>query len=227
MNTRSILIWGGFIGGLVLLIVLLAQFGSGGATLPGPSNGGGIIEGNVLSVDVSEDEHSKGTAGAGITLVEYSDFQCPACASTYPIVHRLADAYGEEIQIVYRHYPLRQIHPNAQLAAQASEAAAAQGKFWDMHDSLFNTQAQWSNERNPKDFFIELAESLSLDIEKFEEDLTSSQVKNAVNEDYSSGSRSGVQGTPTFYINGERLQNPGSYAGFERIIEELIEQNAS
>lgn len=226
MNTRSILIWGGFIGGLVLLIFLLAQFGSGNKSLPAPSHGGGIIEGVTLATDVDEKEHIKGNNPA-ITLVEYSDFQCPACATTYPIVKRLAESYSEQIRFVYRHYPLRQIHPNAQLAAQASEAAGLQGKFWEMHDALFNTQASWSNERNPKDFFIELAESLSLDMEKFEQDLESSETKNAVNEDYSSGSRSGVPGTPTFYINGQRLQNPGSYAGFERIIEELLEQNAS
>jgi protein-disulfide isomerase len=120
---------------------------------------------------------------------------------------------------VYRHYPLTTIHQNAQLSAQASEAAALQGKFWDMHDVLFNTQAQWSNLDNPTDFFATLATSIGIDEAQFRSDLTSSAVKQRVSKNESEANAMRLPGTPSFFFNGSLIDHPGSYAGFKSLID--------
>ena len=201
--------WAAILGGLVLLVVLLAQAGSKSNTSQA-----------TLNDTVQAEEHSKGNPDAPITLVEYSDFQCPACATTYPLLSQLAKDYPNDVRVVYRHFPLRQAHPQAQLAAQATEAAAMQGKFWEMHDMLFNTQRNWSGNPEAEDFFVQLAESLELDIEKFKEDLNSKEAKNAVNDDYASGARAHIPGTPSIFLNGQLIQNPRNYAGYQALITE-------
>ncbi len=219
-NNKSYVIWGIFILGTIGLLWGLAKVGSNGP-ITGP-NAGHSTTGNTLSETVHSDDHIKGNPDASITLVEYSDFQCPACAGAAPEIKKLAEEMGEDVRIVYRHYPLRQIHPNAQLAAQASEAAANQGKFWEMHDELFASQRVWSNQSNPTDSFYTLAEKIELDMDQFKKDLTSSETKNKVNSDYTSGSTSGVNGTPTFYLDGEQLANIGSYGNIKSIIQDKL-----
>jgi len=206
------LLWPSVILGVVVVVILLAVFASGT-----PSEGG-----NVLSAPVTTDEHIKGNPDAKITLVEYSDFQCPACGSMYPIVKQLADTYPNDLRVVYRHYPLRQIHPQAQLAAQATEAAAMQGKFWDMHDALFNTQTTWADSPDAENFFVQLAESVGLDTEKFQADMNSTESLAAVNEDAKSGNSANVPGTPTFFLQGNQIENPGTLDGFKMLIEDKI-----
>lgn len=218
-NNKSYVIWGVFILGTIALLWGLAKVGSNG-----PITGAGdhSTTGNTLSEPVNSGDNVKGNPEAEITLVEYSDFQCPACAGAAPAVKQLVEEMGEDVRVVYRHYPLRSIHPNAQLAAQASEAAANQGKFWEMHDELFASQRVWSNQSNPTDDFYKLAEKLELDMMKFKQDLTASETKNKVNSDYTSGSASGVAGTPTFYLDGEQLTNFGSYANLKSIIQDKL-----
>lgn len=209
--SKRILLWGGMILGIVLLIVLLAKLG----TVP-PATGG------PLAATVSDSDHSKGSANAKVTLVEYSDFQCPACGQMYPTIKQLAETFKDDLKMVYRHYPLKQTHQNAELAARASEVAALQGKFWEMHDMIFNTQQQWSTEGEPETFFVNLATSLGLDIEKFKADMKSDAVRDRVNVDAASGLASGIQGTPTFFVNGERIPNPGTIAEFENVIKAAL-----
>lgn len=207
-STKSILLWGGVALGIVALVYLLAVYGNTSTSTA-----------TTLITAVSEDDQTKGSETPRITLVEYSDFQCPACASTYPIVKQVADAYPNDVQFVYRHYPLTTIHQNAQLSAQASEAAALQGKFWDMHDVLFNTQAQWSNLDNPTDFFATLATSIGIDEAQFRSDLTSSAVKQRVSKNESEANAMRLPGTPSFFFNGSLIDHPGSYAGFKSLID--------
>jgi protein-disulfide isomerase len=225
MNTKSLLGWGVVIVGIIALVLGLARLGAGSGTSPTDTRDNpNIIPGSFLESPVDETDHSKGNPDALIELVEYSDFECPFCASAAPMVSRLADEFGDDIKVVYRHFPLRQIHRNAQLAAQATEAAALQGKFWEMHDQIFATQAQWSKNRSTLSFFTNLAESLGLDKKQFEKDLRSTASINAVNEDYISGEQSGVNGTPTFYLNGQKIQTPSSYQSFKNLIQGAIDQ---
>lgn len=157
-----------------------------------------------------------------VTLVEYSDFQCPACGAYYPIVKQLNLELAGRIKFVYRHFPLTKIHENANLAALSAEAAGKQNKFWEMHDMIFENQNKWSDDKDAKNLFIEYARSLNLDIEKFKIDLDSKEVQEKVTNDYQNGIRLGVNSTPTFFLNSTKLQNPASYEAFKKLLEEGI-----
>lgn len=218
---RSYLIWGAFILGIIALLWVLAKFGTQGATVANP-NAGQPIENTRLTQPISDADHIKGNKDAKVVLVEYSDFQCPACRQAMPMVQQLEKELGDKIAIVYRHFPLRQIHPNAQLAGQAAEAAHIQGKFWEMHDELFNTQNTWANVKNPTDLFVKMAQKLKLDVEQFKRDLVFEPTKQRVDRDYNSGSASGVRGTPTFFINGQQITFPGTYAALKSAVESAL-----
>jgi len=146
----------------------------------------------------------KGNPEAELSLVEFSDFQCPACQQAYPVVKQLEEQYGDQFLFEYRHFPLRSIHPNAQIAAQAAEAAGVQGMFWEMHDMLFDNQSQWSRSFNPTKEFKKYAEELGLNVDRFEFDLKSDEVKEKVNADADQAELLGLQGTPSFLVNGEQ-----------------------
>jgi protein-disulfide isomerase len=171
-----------------------------------------------LAVSVLQNGWAKGNKDAKVKLVEYSDFQCPACGAYYPLVKRLNEEFGDRIEFTYRHFPLSQIHLNADLAAHAAEAAGRQGKFWEMHDMLFENQQAWSETRNTQELFTDYAASLGLEAEQFARDVDSKEVKEKVKADYTSGIESGVNGTPTFFLNGKRLVNPKDYDAFRNII---------
>ncbi len=150
--------------------------------------------------------HIKGAEAAEITIVEFSDFQCPACAASQELVNEVLAAYPEQVKIEYRHFPLNSIHPNAQLAAQATEVAAQEDKFWEYHDLLFANQRVWS-ELEEKGAFLEqlagYAEELGIDKASFLERIESDRIKSLVIEDITAGGKINIQGTPTFYVNGQ------------------------
>lgn len=160
----------------------------------------------------------RGNGEGKVVMVEYSDFQCPACAAYEPLVKRLLEEQEDTVAFVYRQYPLISIHANAQLAAQAAEAAGVQGKFWDMHDKLFAEQTTWAGATDPTSVFVQYATDMGLDAEKFTADLTSDQVKSVVAEDVASGNRLGIQATPTFYVNGKKMPTVRSYNEFLQFI---------
>ena len=147
----------------------------------------------------------KGNSESDIRLIEYSDFQCPACKAAAPAMQALVDQYGDQFGFEYRHFPLRSIHPNAQLAAQAAEAAGIQGKFWEMHDLLFENQSQWSQSFNPERFFRNYALELGLNEDRFRFDLKSDQVKDVVNSQFDEAGALQLQGTPAFVFNGQAV----------------------
>ena len=157
-----------------------------------------------LTIALNSSDHTKGTAGAPVQIVEYSDFQCPACRSYSPILKSVVAEFEDHVEFAYRHFPLRSIHPNAQTSAQAAEAAGMQGKFWEMHDMLFDGQTTWASmdAGDAVSEFMGYAKELGIDADKFLEDLNSSEAKDSVNDAYNSGVASKVQGTPTIYING-------------------------
>jgi protein-disulfide isomerase len=202
-------------GWLVVALVI-------GGVAWGLSQMGGGVEApaqTILTDAVSDSDWVKGSGDAPMVLVEYGDFQCPACASFYPVVKRLAEEMGDKLRIVFRHFPLRQNHPHAQLAAHAAEAAGRQGKFWEMHDMLFERQSSWSKDINAQTTFVEYASSLGLDAERFRDDLKSPDLENKIESHVQSGQRAGVRGTPTFFLNGKQLHTPRSYDEFKEVIE--------
>ena len=172
---------------------------------------------------INENDWISGNQESEISLIEYSDFQCPACGTYFPIVKQLVEEFGDQIRLVYRHFPLTQIHQNAQLAAQAAEAAGKQNKFWAMHDVIFENQKEWSEKKNAKELFIQYAQDLSLDVEQFKNDLDSQEVKEKVANDYQSGISAGVNATPTFFLNGKKLKNPRSYKEFKKEIQKILD----
>lgn len=151
-----------------------------------------------LKPPVSEKDNLQGSAAAPIELVEYGDYQCPSCGLAYPVVKAIQKQMGDQLKFVFRNFPLAEEHPNATDAAIATEAAARQGKFWEMHDILFAHQSQLD-----KASLIRYAGKIGLEVKKFELDLDRQDVKNEVASDFESGVRSGVNGTPTFFINGK------------------------
>jgi len=160
----------------------------------------------IAAVEVVEPSaHIKGNPEAVLTLVEYSDFQCPACKAAGPEIIKLVEQFDGLFKLEFRHFPLRSIHPNAQLAAQASEAAGMQGKFWEMHDQLFENQELWSKSFNPKRYFSDYAETIGINVDRFEFDLESDNVKQIVNAQFDEATALGLPGTPAFTFNGEQV----------------------
>ncbi len=154
-----------------------------------------------------------------VTLTEYSDFQCPACASFYPLVEKLKETYGDRLEVNYRYFPLNS-HQYAMLAARAAEAARNQGEFDAMHDILFQNQQQWSSSSNPQPMFVNYARQIGLDINQFKEDLNAAATQQTVMEQKREGQDRGVTGTPTFFINGEEMVSlPRSYEQFKALMD--------
>lgn len=176
------------------------------------------------STTIKDQEWSKGGSDAAVTLIEYSDFQCPACAVYYRNVKMLSEEFGDQIQIIYRNYPLDSLHPQATLAAYAAEAAGQQDRFWEMHNLLFDNQGEWAGQSNARDIFIGYAEQLSLDVERFTADLKNKDIQAAVQDDKISGNQAFVEGTPTFYLNGQKINNPLSYDKFRQLIQAALDQ---
>ena len=174
----------------------------------------------TLSSPVSDVDHSSGPTDAKVTLVEYSDFQCPACAAFSTVITKaLAEPELKgKVRFVYRFFPLVSIHPNAMLSSEAAEAASLQGKFWEMHDLLFEKQTDWAELSNTgaKNKFAEYAVQLGMDKTRFLSDIDSSAVKDRVQRDISSGDASNIQSTPTFFVNGTILAHPQSYEEFKQ-----------
>ncbi len=166
---------------------------------------------------ISPSDWVEGNKDAKTTLIEYGDFQCPACGVYYPWVKKLVDDNGKMFQFVYRYFPLQQ-HAQAKDAAYAAQAAGKQGKFWEMHGMLYEHQNDWSGANNAKDIFEGYAKTLNLNIGQFDQDRDSQDTKNAVEKDYQSGVKAGVNSTPTFYLNNKKIQ-PVNYQEFVDLIK--------
>ncbi|MBI2634920.1 thioredoxin domain-containing protein [Candidatus Peregrinibacteria bacterium] len=211
-DTKQLIKW--LIIGLIIIGGFIAMIFAGGG------NGG---SGGTAS-EVKPDEWIKGDIASTVTLIEYSDIQCPACKAREPFIKDILNEFGSHMRFVYRHFPLIGVHDKAQISAQATEAAGLQGKFWEMHDLLFERQQTWSllGENDAKNTFISYAEELGLDKTKFENDLESDAAENFVNEDAASGNAARVKSTPTFFLNGQRI-TPQDYDEFRQLIRDAIE----
>lgn len=171
----------------------------------------------ALPVDDRRD-HIRGRRNAPVTLLEYGDYECPYCGMAYPVTMRLLEDFDGEMRFAYRHFPLTQVHPHAQEAAEAAEAAGAQRRFWDMHDMLYTHQ-------NALDMYslFRYADEIGLDMREFQRAMTQRMYAQRVREDFMSGVRSGVNGTPTFFVNGIRYDGPHDYVSMYNRIQEVLE----
>jgi len=168
---------------------------------------------STLKFPVSSDDHMRGAEDAACTLVEYGDYECPHCRAAYPVIKQVEKHLGKRLCFVFRNFPLTQIHQNAQAAAETAEFAASEGKFWEMHNLLFENQ-----ERLGEELYDELAAQLGLDTAKLRASLEEGSFTRRVRNDFTGGVRSGVNGTPTFFVNGQRHNGP---ADFEHLVEAI------
>lgn len=166
-----------------------------------------------LTVPVSADDHIQGSPDAPCVLVEYGDYECPSCGEAYPVVKKLQKHFGDKLALVFRNFPLSQMHPDAEPAAEAAEFAGAKGKFWEAHDFLYENQENLGDE-----LYKTLAADLKLKPEELAAALEEHTYKARIKADFSGGIRSGVNGTPTFFINGQRHNGPWD---FEFLSEEI------
>lgn len=168
-----------------------------------------------LAQPVTSADHSRGPDSAPVTLVEYGDFECPNCGEAYPILQELLRRLDGSVRFVYRNFPLSQSHPHAEEAAEAAEAAAAQGKFWQMHNLLFEHQDALTRHDLRR-----YAAEIGLDLARFDHEMAEHRYAEDVQEDFRSGVRSDVNGTPTFFINGERYDGPWNLGGLLAAIQQ-------
>jgi len=171
-----------------------------------------------LAVRVGERDHVRGPASAEVTLVEYGDFECPYTRRARPVARRLGQEFGDRLLFVFRDFPLTQIHPHAHTAAEAAEAASAQGRYWEMHDLLFDNQRHLEDED-----LMRYAQQLGLDMARFGRELAEHAYAHQVNEDVRSGLKSEVEGTPTFFVNGLRHDGPNDLATLWAAVEEAAQ----
>lgn len=176
----------------------------------------------ITAPPISKDDITIGSSSAKVSLVEYSDFQCPACAAYNPLVGQILTEFDGKIFYAYRFFPLNQVHKNGMISAQAAYAAHKQGKFKEMEDMLFSTQTDWAEKDNPQDIFIEYAKKIELDVDKFREDMNSDEAKNKIQKDSSQGTNIGVNSTPTFFLNNNKIENPGTYDNFKKLIQDEL-----
>jgi protein-disulfide isomerase len=174
-----------------------------------------------LSIPVGADDHIQGDPTAACVLVEYGDYQCPSCGQAYPIVKRLQKHFGRKLAFVFRNFPLTQIHPWAEPAAEAAEFAATHGKFWEMHDLLYENQ-----ENLGESLFLELGDTLDLSSSQLLTAIAAHTYQDRVRTDFRGGVRSGVNGTPTFFINGVRHDGSYDFATLTEAIESALHPGA-
>jgi len=214
MKTKELGIWiviiAILIGGLWLLITAVNNS-------PSPSE-----PAQVNLPEVSKEDFVKGDPKARVTLVEYSDFQCPACRLYFPDVKQLEKDFGNKLFVVFRIFPLIQTHQNSMIASQTAYAANLQGKFWEMHDLLFENQSDWSDSKSARDIFIGYAKGLGMNLDKFKTDLDAVSTKEFVTNQLDKVVALGLNSTPTFFVNGTHIQNPQGYEAFKKIIQDEI-----
>lgn len=171
----------------------------------------------TLKIPVTHEDHSEGPENADVTLVEYGDYECPSCGAAYPIVKQIQKHFGKRLRFVFRNFPLSQLHPHAEAAAETAEFAGAEGKFWQMHDELYENQDDLGEA-----LFVRLAEEMQLSVVAMRDALAHGAFKARVRADFSGGVRSGVNGTPTFFINGHRHDGSFDYETLVSAIQQVM-----
>ncbi len=217
MKKRYIALWS-IVGILVFAGIIILMFKAGKTNTGDPS----ARYGQPKAINASED-WVRGDINAKVTLIEYADFQCPACAIYYPVVKDLETKFGSQLAVVYRYFPLLQ-HKNGEISAMVAEAAGRQGKFWEMHDKLFEAQKEWSDlsSSSAQDQFLKYAQGLALDGARFTQDEKDPALATKVQNSKNEGNDAGINATPTFFFNGEKIVSPTSYAAFSKLVSDKI-----
>lgn len=205
---KRIMFWAGFVVLLGLIIWGMV------VAMNKPPKGTGLGQiGEITAVD-----HSRGPVNAPITLIEYSDFQCPACQTYYYFVKKYLDEASTTVRFAYRQFPLQQ-HLNGVPAALASESAGVQGKFWEMYAMLFENHTEWTELSNPANIFEGYATKIGLNMEQFKKDIASTTLRDKIQADEDGGIKAGINATPTFFVNGKAISGYTNYEEFKTIIE--------
>ncbi len=205
MRKESIIVWG-----VALIVVGIVVFGIFKMSGTDPSK-------LSLTEAVSASDHVEGNAQAKVVLVEYGDYQCPACGAYHPLLQQLLKDEAGKYAFVFRNFPLPQ-HQNALSSAYAAEAASLQGKFWEMHDMIYEHQKDWSEASNGPEIFAQYAQALKLDMAKYQKDIASDEVAKRVSHDLTTGQAAGINSTPTFFLNGQSI-TVTSYDQLKQLIE--------
>jgi protein-disulfide isomerase len=210
----------------IIGIATVAIIGLGAYFLSKPPKPKTEVKNNTVDMGVLIRSNSdiKKASQEKVTLVEFGDFQCPACGSYHPVVKQVEEAFPDNLTFVFRNFPLSQ-HKNALPSAYAAEAAGKQGKYWEMYDKLYSNQSEWSSESNPEKIFEDYAKGIGLDINKFKTDSSSKEVKDKVQADYQDGITIGVNSTPSFYLQGIKLDSPRSVDEFKSVVKSAIDNS--
>jgi len=203
------------LGIVTVLIVVLGAYFMGGSTPNKPTQ---AVDQKIL---IKQDSHKITAKKTQVTLVEFADFQCPACQASHPIVKQLLVEYKDSLTFVFRQYPLP-MHKNSMKAANAAESAGAQKKFFEMNDLLFDNQTEWGESNKPEEFFEKYAKKLDLDLDKFNEELKTKKYEARIKADQADGNTLGVNSTPTFFINGKMQSGGLPYDKFKQKIDEEL-----
>lgn len=206
---------------ITILLTLVLLFGGIFLLSKGGNNNTNStkVDQNLL---LGKNSYQTSPKNAKVTLVEFGDYECPACGYTSPIVKQVLEQYKSKINYVFRHFPLPQ-HKNALSAAEAAEAAGSQGKFFQMHDALYSNQSEWASSDNPLTFFLKYARLLKLDTKKFEQDVKNNKFQAKIDAGLSDGSALGINATPTFYINNIKLEDAPTFQNFKSKIDSLLQ----
>jgi protein-disulfide isomerase len=197
------------VGGLIALFALANKSAPSG---PAPS-------GDKTKI-IRDNSHKEGSGP--VQLVEFGDYQCPACGAAYPNVKQIMKDFNGRVTLYFRNFPLTQLHPNAMAGAEAAEAAGDQGKYWEMHDKLYENQNTWAGMSDPTDTFVGYAKDLGLDTDKFKKAIQNEQFKSVIDQDEADGNALNIQGTPTFYVNGVQHQGGFDYASLRDDINKAL-----
>lgn len=210
------LTWGGGAAILAFAVWFLV------AVVNQPSSSSTATTSNIKLPPITSSDIADGPKNAPAQLVEYADFECPSCKAYYPLVKQLQSDFKGKLLFVYRYFPLANIHPNAINSADAAEAANKQGKFWEMHDKLFDTQDTWATSNDARNIFKSYAQQLGLNMDQFTKDFddpaTEKLVTNAMQADLDMG----LNGTPTFFLNGKQIALPNGYDAFKQLIQSQL-----
>lgn len=174
------------------------------------------------TLEIKANDWVSGPADAKVAIVEYLDFECEACGAFYPITTQIKEEYKDSVRLVVRYFPLPG-HKNSRTAAYTVEAAGKQGKFWEMYNILFTKQSEWSEQQiADQDIFEKYAVEAGLDIEQWKADVKNPEVKRRVDDSYKEAVSLNLQGTPSFFLNGKRIENPRGYEGFKKVVEDAL-----
>ncbi|MGC9968793.1 MAG: thioredoxin domain-containing protein [Minisyncoccia bacterium] len=206
---------------LVLVVIVVAGVTSGGFSA-GTANSTPPEFVATTAPTITAADWTRGKKDAKVSIIEYGDFECPACAEYSPVMNQLFAAYGDRVLFAFRNFPLYSIHPNAGISSQAAEAAGLQGKFWEMHDLLYQKQNEWAGAASSSvvnQYFDKYASSLGLDVNKFNQNINANPVVSKVQADVAGGNAAQIDHTPTFFVNLKQIPNPTSYNDFKAVLD--------